>query len=78
MHRFSPGDSLSKITGNAKPFFGTDSEHLTLSAFSTVRQQENYRNVKLEFDCVKTVELRNFLWMGKEKCGFICAQEPSR
>ena len=24
MRRFSPGDSLSKITGNAEPLFGTD------------------------------------------------------
>jgi hypothetical protein len=41
MHRISPGDSLSKITGNAEPLFGTDSEHLTLLTFSTLRQQEN-------------------------------------
>jgi hypothetical protein len=41
MRRISPGDSLSKITGNAEPLLGTDSEHLTLLTFSTLREAEN-------------------------------------
>jgi len=36
-----------------------------------LRQRENYRNGKLRLRCVKTVEGRNFLWKGKEKCIFI-------
>jgi hypothetical protein len=38
MRRFSPDDSLSKITGNAEPLFGTDTEHLTLLTFCTLWQ----------------------------------------
>jgi hypothetical protein len=41
MHRISPDDSLSKITGNVEPLFGTDAEHLTLLTWSTLRQREN-------------------------------------
>jgi hypothetical protein len=41
MRRISPGDSLSKITGNAEPLLGTDSEHLTLLTLSTLLERKN-------------------------------------
>jgi hypothetical protein len=41
MRRISPGDSLSKITGNAEPLLGIDSEPHTLLTFSTLRQRKN-------------------------------------
>lgn len=74
MHRISPGDSLSKITGNAEPSLATDSEQITLLTASTLRQRENKGNGKLRLGCVKTVEGRNFLWKRKEKCAFIRAR----
>jgi hypothetical protein len=41
MHRISPGDSLSKITGNAEPLLGTNSEQITLLTASTLRQRRD-------------------------------------
>jgi Holliday junction DNA helicase RuvA len=38
-----------------------------------LRQGKDLRNGKLRLHCVNTVEHRNFLWNGKEKCIFIGA-----
>jgi hypothetical protein len=65
MRRISPGDSLSKITGNAEPL-SEQLQNISRLTASTVQQHANLRNRKLRLGCVKTVESENFLWKRTE------------